>query len=116
MVRANELTREELLGSIEKGDFYATTGVEVLDLKVGAEGIAIELAEEVYGFEWLERGRNPTRYRTFFIGRGGEVLAVDESWQPEYEFSGDEIYVRARIEDSSGAVAWTQPVFINPRP
>ena len=116
MVRASELSRRALLASIDRGDFYATTGVELLALTMGPEELSMELPEEVYGFDWLERGRNPTRYRTFFIGSGAEVLAVDESLQPKYEFRGDEVYVRARIEDSSGAVAWTQPVFIRAGP
>lgn len=111
MVRASELSRQALLDAIDKGDFYASTGVELLDYEVSGEAIHIELPEEVYVFDWLESGRNPTRYRTYFIGRSGEVLAIDESLKPRYEFRGDELYVRARIEDSSGAVAWTQPVF-----
>lgn len=111
MVRANELTREALIEAIDGGDFYSTTGVEFLDLATDSAGISIDLPESVYEFDWLESTDNPTRYRTYFIGRGGEVLAMDESTRPKYVFQGDELYVRARVEDSSGAVAWTQPVF-----
>jgi hypothetical protein len=111
MVRAAELSRRALLDAIDRGDFYATTGVEMSDYEVTPERLRIELAEEVYGFDWLEPGFNPTRYRTYFIGRDGEVLAIDESLTPTYRFTGGELYVRARVEDSSGGVAWTQPVF-----
>ena len=31
-----------------------------------------------------------------------------------YKFKGNEQYVRARIEDSGGRRAWTQPVFLVP--
>jgi len=31
----------------------------------------------------------------------------------EYEFAGDEGYVRARITDSNGWVAWTQPAAVS---
>lgn len=56
--------------------------------------------------------KNPTLYRTFFVGKGGEVLKRDESLRPSYEFKGDEFYVRARVHGSDGAVLWTQPVFV----
>jgi hypothetical protein len=32
-----------------------------------------------------------------------------------YTFTGGEQYVRARIEDSNGLHAWTQPVIVKPR-
>jgi hypothetical protein len=30
---------------------------------------------------------------------------------PFYEFTGKELYVRAKITNSDGQVAWTQPLF-----
>jgi hypothetical protein len=37
------------------------------------------------------------------------VLQTVDSSCAFYAFEGDETYVRVRIEDSNGAVAWTQP-------
>ncbi|MEZ5330814.1 MAG: CehA/McbA family metallohydrolase [Thermoanaerobaculia bacterium] len=111
MVRADRLDAETLLAALEDGDFYASTGVWLLDLESDEEGIRLRLDEENDQVEWLEPGRNPTRFRTVFVGRDGEVLKVDESLEPSYAFRGDELYVRARVEDSTGAVAWIQPVF-----
>ena len=51
-------------------------------------------------------------YYSTIIKKDGKVLKVDESLTPAYEFKGDELYVRARVECSDGAVAWTQPVFV----
>jgi hypothetical protein len=56
-------------------------------------------------------GANPELYRTEFIGQNGKVLKTDESLAPEYQFSGTELYVRARITSSDAEFAWTQPVF-----
>jgi hypothetical protein len=42
-------------------------------------------------------------------------LKVDESRSPSYRFKGNELYVRARVQDSDGGVAWTQPVFVRRR-
>ncbi|MEJ2086595.1 MAG: hypothetical protein P8Y44_13125, partial [Acidobacteriota bacterium] len=94
MVRASELSREALLAAIDAGDFYSTTGVEFLDFTIDADGISIHLSESAYELDWLDSSDNPTRYRTYFIGRGGEVLAIDESTRPKYAFEGDELYVR----------------------
>ena len=104
MVRASELTREALLEAIQRGEFYATTGIELRNYAADANGIRIELP--------VGDQRNPTRYRTFFVGKDGVVLKQDESLTASYSFTGDELYVRARVEASTGAVAWTQPVFL----
>lgn len=103
MVRAAELSAETLLAAIARGDFYATTGVELKSYEADAAGIRIELP--------AGSGSTAPRYRTFFIGKDGAVLKRDESVTPSYQFTGGELYVRARIESSNGAVAWTQPVF-----
>lgn len=104
MVRASELTREALLDAMARGDFYATTGVELKSYEADASGIRIELLEG-------DR-RNPTRHRTYFIGKDGAVLKQDDSLTPSYTFTGSEMYVRVRIEASNGTLAWTQPLFL----
>ena len=103
VVRAQELTASAILAAIERGDFYSSTGVELESYEADKRGIRIELPEET--------GRNATRYRTYFIGREGTVLKQDDSLRPSYRLRGDELYVRARVEDSNGMLAWTQPVF-----
>ena len=55
---------------------------------------------------------NITAFRTYFIGKDGKVLKVDEAYNPSYKFKGNELYVRVRVEDSDGGVAWMQPVFL----
>lgn len=103
MVRAPELTPAAIQAALARGDFYASTGVELRSYVADAKAIHLELPEGARG--------SPTRYRTYFIGKSGEVLKRDESLSPFYEFRGDELYVRVRVEASSGAVAWTQSVF-----
>lgn len=103
VVRASELSREALLEAMGRGDFYSSTGVALKSYAADAAGIRMELPEG--------DPRNPTRYRTFFLGKNGAVLKQDDSLQPSYSFTGSELYVRARVEASNGARAWTQPVF-----
>jgi hypothetical protein len=100
MVRARELTTDALLDAIQSGDFYATTGVILESVTtIGGELCAAMAEGDQYGF------------RTFFIGDDGRTLSVDESLTPCYLLVQDDVYVRARIERSDGALAWLQPLF-----
>jgi len=102
MVRASELTVEAILASLEKGDFYASTGIELADYQADEKEIRIEIKES-----------GNTRHRILFIGAGGKVLQEEVSSPAVYRFSGGEHYVRAKIIDSNGNLAWTQPVMLD---
>lgn len=99
-VRANELTREAIMYALDRGDFYASTGVELEDLVADAAGITIKIKQA-----------RQSKYRVEFIGSGGKVLAESISNPATYKFKGGEGYVRAKIYESNGKLAWTQPVF-----
>ncbi|MCL4524522.1 MAG: CehA/McbA family metallohydrolase [Acidobacteria bacterium] len=103
LVRATELTAAAILAAFDRGDFYCSTGVEFRGYEANEREIRIE----------LPKGTSNTapRFRTFFIGKDGAVLKQDDSFTPAYQFQGNELYVRARVESSNGAMAWTQPVF-----
>ena len=51
-----------------------------------------------------------SKYRIRFIGRGGQVLQEATEPTATYTFTGDEGYVRAKVLESNGRVAWVQPV------
>jgi hypothetical protein len=51
-----------------------------------------------------------SKYRIQFIGRQGRVLSEATASPATYTFKGDEGYVRAKVIESNGAVAWIQPV------
>jgi hypothetical protein len=111
MVHAAELTPAALVKALEKGHFYASTGVELEAYKVNQQRIRIELSDRTTDIGWSNPGTNPQLYVTQFIGQNGAVLAVDETLTPTYHFTGTELYVRAKIVNSDGHIAWTQPVF-----
>ncbi|HZR18527.1 MAG TPA: hypothetical protein VFE51_14640 [Verrucomicrobiae bacterium] len=113
MVRARELSVRALLEAMNRGDFYATTGVVLESYETSPSMIRIGLSDRTRDLGWSIAGANPQLYRTDFIGKSGEVLKHDETLNPLYEFTGKELYVRARITNSDGQVAWTQPVFSN---
>lgn len=103
MVHASELSVQAILQSLEAGDFYVSTGVELEDIQITTDRIH---------FRILESGR--TKFRTRFIGRNGIIRKLDESTSPSYHFTGKEGYIRAKVIDSNGRIAFTQPVRTGP--
>jgi hypothetical protein len=118
MVRAPELTAEAIVAALEKGDFYASTGVELEDYVVAPDSITIKV-----------KPQSRSKYDVTFIGKGGRVLQtvpVDPDLSGSgasgplrivappavYRIKGDEGYVRAKIVESNGNMAWTQPVLV----
>lgn len=100
MVRAAALTPAEIMEALAKGNFYASTGVELADLQASATELRVEIKPE-----------GSQRYTTYFIGPGGQILAKSVDHAAVYRFRGER-YVRARVVASSGDIAWTQPVFL----
>ncbi|HLM00330.1 MAG TPA: CehA/McbA family metallohydrolase [Pyrinomonadaceae bacterium] len=98
-VRAEELSGAAILDAMERGDFYASTGVELTDYQVSDKNITITINEE-----------RTSKYRVQFIGKNGRILSESLLSPAVYQFRGDELYVRAKIIESNGKIAWTQPV------
>jgi hypothetical protein len=104
-VRARALTSDAIVAALRRGDFYASTGVTLGEYRVEPARISLTIVHT--------RGAGEdTRFRTEFIGRGGRVLATVNGLAARYDIRGDEGYVRARITDSNGQQAWTQPVML----
>jgi len=100
VVRAAELSPRAILAAIEGGEFYASSGVELEDYSTDPQGMIARTKEK--------RG---SKYRTQFIGSGGKVLLESITNPAVFRFRGNERYVRARVLESNGKMAWTQPVF-----
>ena len=101
VVRAPALTADAVLAALASGDFYASTGVELSDIRATPERLTVTIKAQEYA-----------KYTVQFIGRGGRVLKEALTSPATYDIAGDEGYVRARVLDSNGGRAWTQPVFV----
>jgi hypothetical protein len=100
VVRAPALTAAAITEALEKGDFYSSSGVNLLDVQTAGSEYRIEI-----------NARAQERFTTTFLGDGGKVLATSYETIPVYRYKGNEKYVRARVDSSFGLSAWTQPVF-----
>jgi len=123
MVRARYLTPEHIIHAMEAGDFYASSGVELVDVRRTENDLRLEIKPSA-----------GVKYRTQFIGtlastspspEIGAVLKEVEGPLATYSFSGQELYVRAKIisdrrkPNGVGTTevecAWIQPHLPKPR-
>ena len=100
-VRAERLEGRALVEAMERGDFYASTGVELAAYEATPKGINLTVKSTTY-----------SRYRVQFIGQSGKVLLEQTTPAASYTFKGDEGYVRVRVLESNGYSAWGQPVAV----
>lgn len=98
MVRSARLEARALLEAMERGDFYASTGVELAEYEVTASAMTVAVKPDAW-----------SKYRVQFIGKGGRVLKEETTPRATYTFTGSEGYVRARVLESNGRMAWMQP-------
>lgn len=92
-VWSEKLTPASIVKSMRYGKFYASTGVRLLKVMVNESGISLRIAT-----------KQGVGYRTQFIGtlkgeagQPGQVLAEVGGANPSYTFSGEELFVRARV-------------------
>lgn len=137
MVRAPKLAVEDLIAAMEAGDFYASSGVTLKDVRREKGRLSLEIEAEPgvrYSVEFIgtrkgydrtsqpvvaEDGTSMHTTRTYSKDIG-VVLATVEGPSASYELKGDEIYVRAHITSSKLKIdpyregefeqAWTQPL------
>ena len=100
MVRAHRLDPLEIVQNLEKGLFYASTGVVLEDVIVTPQRMEIRIHPQ-----W------DFKYRTQFIGDGGQILYESVDNPAVFELTQKTSYVRAKVMSSGGFVAWVQPVF-----
>ena len=99
-VRAESLTRQAIADAIERGDFYASSGVVLKDIAATRDEYRVEIEP-----------RGTEKLTTYFIGAAGKVLAKSFDTTASYKLAAGDKYVRVRVDSSFGSSAWTQPVF-----
>lgn len=145
MVRARHLTAESLIAAMEAGDFYASSGVTLTEVRRSGRELALEIQAEpgvtyVTKFIGTRRNYDPTSQiipppageaeaKTLphrrYSKDVGTVFAEVSGLNVTYTLEGDELYVRAKVISSKpkpnasvvGEVecAWTQPLVNTPK-
>jgi hypothetical protein len=137
VVRAAELTAESLIGAMEAGDFYASSGVALRDVRftegmlevevdaVDGETYRIDFVGTLSGLELsgedVQGSDGAAVHATRRYPAGvGATLHSEVGTTARYEMTGDELYVRAIVTSSASPdrpvwegqrkQAWTQPV------
>jgi len=101
MVKAARLDEESILNALRSGEFYASTGVILKKLELGESGISLKVCQDA-----------DSLYTIRIVGANNVTLKEAFGTETAYSPCGDERYFRASITSSSGAQAWTQPVFL----
>ncbi len=137
VVRAPRLTVDGILAAMNAGDFYASTGVCLDDLRREGKQIVLKIKPEkgvTYTTQFIgtlqgtdiqskpklgKDGKLLVNVTGVYSDEIGKVLAEVEGLSPRYTFRGSELYVRVKILSSKpknppqleGEVetAWTQP-------
>ena len=137
VVRSRRLAVEDLITAMEYGDFYASTGVAINELRRLQNGMLVSVEPEdgvSYTIQFIgtrkgfDRRSEPVRAPNGealrmthrYSNDIGAVLAEVKSTTASYHLKGDEIYVRAKIISSKPKAnpsakgefetAWTQPL------
>lgn len=140
MVRSRWLTPESILNAMQRGDFYASTGVELEDLQYDPDTATLTLRIKPDGdatfttefigtpvdFDQSTKPRIDPKTGEAFSGTldysadVGKVFAKTTGLTATYQFTGKELYVRATVtsdkpptnptSESPLQKAWTQPV------
>ena len=124
MVRSKSLEADAIVDAMKRGDFYASSGVTLEDIVVADDTMTVTIKAEP-----------KATYTTEFIGimRNDDpetaqprVLATTTENPAVHRFSGDELYVRARVVsdrphprpyvEGEFEQAWVQPVRVQERP
>ncbi len=101
VVRAPSLTVDNIVRGLEKGDFYASTGVELIDLLRTREKISLKI-----------KPKPGVSYQTEFIEQGGKALPAISGTEVSYRPDPSSSYTRARVKASDGSLCLIQPVFL----
>lgn len=100
MVKAKNLTREDIISSIREGLFYSSTGPEIKNIEIDDRGITVETTP-VRSISFVS---NPTLGEKF-IAKNEPLTKIT------YPGREHETYVRIEATDYEGKSAWSNPIY-----
>jgi len=100
-VKTDSLEPESLLAALKRGDYYSSTGPEILDIEVnGSESVTVSCSPAA---------------RVFLTGHGSFSHAVYGDGITSAEFSLKQLspgeYYRITVRAADGTRAWSNPIW-----
>ncbi len=137
MVKAPFLSGEAIVRAMEAGEFYASSGVTLRDIRRKGSQLVLAIQPEpgvTYKTQFIatmqdaplqsepmrdEEG-NELQVTRVYSPEVGKLVGESNALEPAYEFTGKEFYVRARVvstrphpnpfQKGDVETAWTQPM------
>lgn len=137
MIQAPYLSGEALVRALEAGQFYASTGVMLKDVRREGDRVVLSIQAEPgvsYRTQFIATLRdapltseprrddkgNELAVTRLYSTEVGKVIAESDALAPSYRLTGQELYVRAKVvstkphpnpyQKGDVEVAWTQPI------
>lgn len=118
MVRTDSLKASSIIEAMEKGDFYASTGVVLKHLEISNDRLKIEIAPEPgVHYEIQLIGRDAT-------SKTSQIIEKVEGTNATFTFPDGYVFVRAKVisdktnqnffDETEFEKAWIQPIITNP--
>lgn len=101
MVKANKLTRSEIISALLEGRFYSSTGPIIYDFGFEDGEVFVECSpvKAIHFVSYEVRGRS-------YYADDSKLLT-----SCRYKIKGEELFVRVECVDEYGRIAWTNPIF-----
>lgn len=139
-VLADSLTPDKLVEALEAGRFYSSSGVTLNAIEANAKGLSVEITAQkdvTYTIDFIgtmsgtdtsskpavEDEQAAARQTRVYSDDVGRILKTVTGNSATYEFTGNEVYVRARVTSSlkhpnpsevgEFQKAWVQPVIVH---
>ena len=107
VVKAKELTHEEIVSSLQAGNYYSSSGPAIYDWGI-RNGKAYVDCSDVFRIDFIAGNK---------INDGTAIVCdnyEETICHGEYELLGHESYVRVECTDCYGRTAWSNPIFLIP--
>ncbi|MBE0335144.1 MULTISPECIES: CehA/McbA family metallohydrolase [unclassified Paenibacillus] len=102
-VEAEELSQQGIIDALKKGQFYSSSGPEILDYRVEDGFVNVECSPCQYIMfkAFPQRGPFLVQYETGELMTSGSMM-IQKDMQ----------YIRVECVDEKGRVAWSNPIFV----
>ena len=119
MVKADALKASSIIEAMEKGNFYASTGVMLKNLEISNDSLKLEIAPEPeVSYEIQLIGKDAT-------SKTSQIIEKIKGTKATFALTNGYVFVRAKIlsdktnqnffDETEFEKAWTQPILTKPK-